>query len=594
MRNHNRKICAVFLASILGIGSITACGVKNEATTKEENTSQSEEGTSDYEYSSEDIDASYDKESATKITFEGDKILVDGTGTSVSGSTLTINKSGTYILSGTLNDGQVIVSANKEDTIRLVLNEVNLNCSTSSAIYCEQSKKVIIILEEGTSNTVSDATSYVYENEEDTEPDAAIFSKDDLIFTGTGKINVTANYYNAIQSKDNLVITQGTFNITAINNTIQGKDSITILDGNFTLDAKHNAIHSKGNLKIEGGTFSIKAVKKGVHADALVTVNAGEINVEESFEGIEGLSITINGGEINLVSSDDGLNVANQDDTTTTSDMPDIPEDLQMMEQPTNVDGNFNPPQINDSSTEDEAVENQDLNQRKPDQMPQNDGQMPQKGGPMGGGFDQVEEDCVITITGGKITIDAGGDGIDSNGHIYMTGGEVYVNGPINDGNGAIDYNGEFNISGGTLIAIGSAGMAQTVSETSTQNALEIIYTSIQQAGSKVGLMDSNGNEIISFESIKDYQSIVISAPNLKEAKTYTLTTNGTKLGEITLSGRSTVTDETGQTVSQTIMGPQRGRGGQMPQVDQMPEYGQIPDAEEINPSQESKDNTTT
>lgn len=561
MRN-KIKICAILMAIMMMSISIVACGTANTVTesvvieTESDNetpTTEAEETTttsSDFTYASEDIDASYDEASATKIVLDGESISVDGDGATVTDNIVTISKGGTYVLSGTLSDGQIIVSADKQDTVRIVLNGVEMSCSTSSAIYCEQSKKLVLILAEGTINTISDATTYVYESTDETEPDAAVFSKDDLILTGTGTLNLTANYHNGIQSKDNLLLASGTYNITAINNGLHGKDALTILDGIYTIDAEHNAIHSKGNLTVDGGTYSLKAVKKGLHAEQSVTVNGGTIDVSESFEGIEGLTITINGGDINIVASDDGLNAANQDETdTTTTDI--------MLEQI---------PQAGDQLAQVEG------------EMPQVDSQIPRGGGgQMGGGMDVVDEDCIITINGGKITIDASGDGIDSNGHVYMTGGEVYVNGPTSNGDGALDYDGDFIISGGTLVAIGSSGMAQTISDTSTQNGLEVIYTQSQKAGSIVSLLDSDEKEIISYTSVKDYSSIVISTSALKDGETYTLTSNGTALGQITLSGISTVVDETGAQATANTMrgGGPRERGEQMPQGMQPPNQTQ-------------------
>ena len=51
--------------------------------------------------------------------------------------------------------------------------------------------------------------------------------------------------------------------------------------------------------------------------------------------------------------------------------------------------------------------------------------------------------DYTVDITGGSLTINSQGDGLDSNGNATITGGTVVVNGPTNDGNGALDVNGE-------------------------------------------------------------------------------------------------------------------------------------------------------
>ena len=620
MRNRKMKLCAILTTIMMTSISIVACGTSKATTesviTETENettTTEAENATttsSDFAYTSEDIDASYDEASATKIALDGDSIRVDGTGATVIDSTVTISEAGTYIISGTLSDGKIIVSADKEDTVRLVLNGVEINCSTSSAIYCEQSEKTIIILAEGTTNTITDASTYVYESTDETEPDAAIFSKDDLILTGTGTLNLTANYNNGIQSKDNLLLASGSYNITAINNGLHGKDSLTILDGTYNIDVEHNAIHSKGNLTIEGGSYSLKAVKKGLHADQNVTVNGGTIDVSECFEGIEGLSITINGGDINIVASDDGLNAANQEDTTTTT------SDNTQDKMPQGDTQNVAPQEQSDAavittsenttnaSNQTDATSSATQNDQQGQMEQDGNGQMPQGGGgQMGGGMDEVDEDCIITINGGKITIDASGDGIDSNGYVYMTGGEVYVNGPTSNGDGPLDYNGDFIISGGTLVAIGSSGMAQTISDTSIQNGLEVIYTQSQKAGSIVALLDSSGKELISYTSIKDYSSIVISTPTLKDGETYTLTSDGTTLGEITVSGISTVVDETGAQATVNTMGggPQGGgpgeRGGQMPQGQEqgeMPQGTRPPDQTQDKTPQDTSETTIT
>lgn len=572
MRNQKMKLCAVLFATMLAAGSITACGTTSttetttqasvDETTETTTTTDSEDSTtSDFTYTEEDIDATWEEASTTQITLDGTSISVDGTGADVSGNTVTINTAGTYVLSGELTDGQVIVSAEKEDVVRIVLNGVSISSSTSSAIYCEQSEHVTIILAEETQNSVSDATTYVYENAEDTEPDATIFSKDNLFITGTGSLAVIANYNNGIQSKDNLLIASGTYNITAVNNAIQGKDSLTFLDGAYIVDAENDALQSRGDLIVEAGTYSIKAVKKGLEAVNEVIINGGTIDVLASYEGIEGTKITINGGDTNIVSSDDGLNTANQEEETTTEAT------------------------TTDTTTTDTS--STDISTATSDQMPQGQrpsGNMPQGGGQMGGGMDELDENCVITITGGTLTVNADGDGIDSNGNVYISGGEIYVNGPTNDGNGSLDYAGELVMTGGTIIAIGSSGMAQSISDTSTQVAVEVIYTTTQSAGSVVGLLDSTGNEIISYTSVKDYTCIVISSADLTDGGVYTLTSDGTTLGQITLSGTSTVVDETGAAATVNTMG--FGGGGQRPTD------GQMPDRTEMN-STTGTDTTT-
>jgi hypothetical protein len=177
------------------------------------------------EYSSEDLDASWDETSATQIALNGSSAAIEGSGAAVAGSKVTITAAGTYVLSGTLSDGQIIVAAGEKDQVRLVLNEVTLACSSSAPLYTKQADKTIITLASGTTNRVTDGSTYNHASGED-EPDATIFSTSDLTVNGAGTLTVAANYNNGIGTKDDLVITGGTINIIAANDGLRGRDSV--------------------------------------------------------------------------------------------------------------------------------------------------------------------------------------------------------------------------------------------------------------------------------------------------------------------------------------------------------------------------------
>jgi len=113
------------------------------------------------------------------------------------------------------------------------------------------------------------------------------------------------------------------------------------------------------------------------------------------------------------------------------------------------------------------------------------------------------------------VYINAQGDGIDSNGNFYLEGGEVYVSGPTNGGNGALDYGGEGIATGGVLIAVGSVGMAQGFSSSSEQCSILYSLASLQQGGKTVTLTDAQGTVLASFAPEKEYQSVVITAPQM-------------------------------------------------------------------------------
>ena len=155
------------------------------------------------------------------------------------------------------------------------------------------------------------------------------------------------------------------------------------------------------------------------------------------------------------------------------------------------------------------------------------------------------DANCYLSIAGGTITVNAGGDGLDSNGSMYISGGTITVSGPTDGGNGALDYNGTADVSGGTVLVAGSTGMAQGFSDTSTQYSLLYNLTSVCAAGTKVTLTDADGNVVASYTPDKEYQSVVISTPDLKSGATYTLTC-GSQTADIQLTSVVTSNGNTG------------------------------------------------
>lgn len=507
----------------------------------------------DINFTDRDKSSEYDESSAVKITLNGSSAVVSGSGVNISGSTVTITSAGTYIISGSLSDGQIVIAASDSDKVQLVLNNAEINCNTSAAVYVKSADKVFVTLPAGTTNSLGGGTEYV--QTDDNTVDGVIFSKSDLTLNGTGTLKIDADYRHGIVTKDTLCITGGTYVIDAVKTCLAGKDGIKILDGSFTLtsgskglnsgnddDAREgsiyiaggtftiksedDSIHADGSCIIAGGTYTIAAGDDGIHANYDTVITDGSITITDSYEGIEGRRITVSGGTINLTASDDGINAA----TGGSSDEQQMPGGQK------GEFGGFGRQKGAD-------VQSQDGQQSQEMQMPQ-DGQQPQEM-QAPASRSASDDDVYVKIMGGTITVNAGGDGIDSNGNLYITGGTVYVAGPTSNGDGALDYEEEASITGGTLIAAGSSGMAQGMGSNSTQCSMLVNLSETIAAGSVISLKDSSGNVLISWTSPKQFSSVVISTAELAQGSTYTLVTGDTQT-EVTLSSVATTSGNAG------------------------------------------------
>lgn len=180
------------------------------------------------------------------ITLNGTSVTVNGTGATASDCIVTITEHGDYVISGTLDNGQIIVNAADADKVKLIFNGVNIHCETSAPIYVLRADKVIIELAEGSVNMVSDGVLYVLAEGSD-EPDAAIFSKDDLKIKGTGTLYVTGNYMRGIHTKDTLQIEEATIYVTAADDGLRGNDAVEIYCGYIVVDAGADGIRTNNS-----------------------------------------------------------------------------------------------------------------------------------------------------------------------------------------------------------------------------------------------------------------------------------------------------------------------------------------------------------
>ena len=639
MSYRRKKLLALFCATALSMTAVAGCtGTKSSTgnidsleteTDTEEIEVQSITGTfsSTDMFTERDLAGTYEESGAVYVTLSDDGITGETAGVAINGQTVTITAEGTYIFSGTLSEGQIVVDADNAK-VQIVFDNVDITCASSAAVYVKSAEKVFVTLAEGSQNTLRNTDEYVAID--DNNIDAVIFAKSDLTLNGTGSLMIVSAEGHGIVSKDDLKITGGTYDITAAGHALSGKDSVRIADGTFILtaekdgihaenaddeekgyiyiadgdftitsdgdgmdasnivqiedgtfditagggaanslkthesdmpgggmsqnierpdgesmpqmgekpdeesmsqmgekpdeesmpqmgekpdgenmpqdtttdesgtstkgikagggmylnggtyqiDSADDSIHSNANITIADGTYTLATGDDGVHADDALTVNGGTITVTESYEGLEGLTVTINDGTIDITARDDGINTAGGTDQSGFGTFGDHFKGM--------------------DSADDETEETTD-------------------------------NEMWMELNGGYIHILAGGDGVDSNGDLTINGGEIYIDGPSDNGNSAIDYGDRSSgyVTGGMLVAIGSSGMAEGMSDSSKQEVLMVKLGEQMEAGD-VELTDSEGNVIVSYTALKSYDCVIISTAEVESGATYTLTTSGT------------------------------------------------------------------
>lgn len=567
-----------------------------------------------------DIDVNFsDKEklSVTKSDLDNYNNVI-----SLNGEGITITESGEYVLGGKIDNGQIIVDVPDSDdkVVTLILNGVDVSCDNSSAIYVKNAKKVVLSLVADTTNTFTDGSDYVYDDEAEEEPNACIFSKDDLVIAGTGTLIVNGNFNNGIYSKDDLTITGGKINVEAVNHGIKGKDSISILDGDISIEAdgdgmcsSNNVDEGEGFILIENGTYNITSGQDGIAAETCLLIKNGQFNIttgegakvtswgnndmwgnknnpmrpgmdmEENNTESDTVSkkaikasvdITINDGEFVINSEDDAIHsngsisIENGEYEIKSGD-----DGVHADNSLTINEGNIT---INQCY---EGIEGTNIvvNNGNIHIMSTDDGfnaaggndSSAMMGRPgmnnFGGSTGSLE------INGGYIYMNASGDGLDSNGNIVINDGFIIVDGPENGGNGALDYDSSCEIKNGFLLAVGYGQMAQMPNNADI-NCVMIGFNNVINAGDIVNIKNSTGEDLLTYSGAKSYNNLVLCTSMLETGKEYTISIGGSCDGTA-LDGVYTGAYEGGEvyetfTVSgiQTTVGNANGgMGGQMP-----------------------------
>ena len=426
------------------------------------------------------VSSAYTSSNATLISFTDSAVKADGkfSGYEIEGTDVSITAAGTYVFSGDCDDGSITVKKGVTG-VTLVLNGLTLTNADSAAITLNKTAEAALIAAAGSENTVADTAGANDEN-------AAVKVKSgaSLSLSGTGTLTACGNAKNGIKGASDAVITVdemtlnieaaddglscddeltikgGRVNITAGGDAVKASPdtddtenpdttslgSVTISGGTITLEAAEDGIQADGDLTISGGTFAVTANGghttaisdedascKGLKAGKTLTVSGGTFTVDSADDALHANDVTVSGGTLTLASGDDAVHVDNdlvvgvQGSSSTSNPKIDITASYEGLEGTT----------VSVYSGDIDVVASDDgVNAANSE-------------------LGEHSDKFAINIAGGDLYIDAGSDGLDSNNDINITGGRVEVYGADAMMDAAIDYDGTFTLSGGTLFGAG-------------------------------------------------------------------------------------------------------------------------------------------
>lgn len=525
-----RQLVVLMLCiALLCTGCSQTAAVSSTDTTEEITTGTSGD-TSSSDYSDFELDDNYDADSAATITLDGDTASSNGTGVSIADGVVTITKAGTYLISGTLDDGQIVVNADKTEKVWLVLDNASISCSDSSPILVRQADKVKVTLAPDSQNTLSDGETYL---EDEDNPDAALFSKDDLVVNGSGSLTVNGNYKHGIAGNDDLVITGGTFDITSKSHALRGKDSVSILDGTFTLTSEKDGIQAsntedstKGWVKIDGGSFVIRSSGDGIQTETDLTVNGGSFDIISgggAENGSEHTTATMGGGMGGMGGGRHNFDPSTMDSTTP----PDgtAPADGTDATRPTPPDGTeselgqppemtigesgdttfdpstfVDPDDFDDASTEDSDTTVSTKGIKAGNALTINDGDFT-----IDSADDSLHSNYSINITNGSFALSSGDDGIHADAYLTIDGGAIDISEcyegleaaqlTLNGGTTTLVASDDgLNAAGGGEYELTEDGLVLKTAETTTST--ETADTPAKGGGGRGGMMAEDNCDI--------------------------------------------------------------------------------------------------
>lgn len=528
-------------------------------------------------FSKRDFRTEYDDGEAVHISLADGASDADGEAVDINGDVVTITDEGVYVISGTLSSGSIVVNAEKTDKLVLVLDGANVEAIGTAALYVMSADKVFVTLAEGSENRLSSVGEF-----EETEEgvDAAVYSKDDITFNGTGALTVASECGHGIVSKDDAKFTGGKYTVTAAKHAISANDRVCVADGEYILTSGKDGIHSEnskdaslGLVYVSGGSINAVTEGDGIDASASVQIDGGELafvtgggnengrthtddmgfggfgrrdeasstDTTVSTKGIKSdAALIVNGGVLKLDCADDALHSAGK--LAVTGGKLDIKtgDDGLHSDTELTISGGAVNVEVSYEGIEGVTVTiaGGEINVRASDDGINAAGGTESTRGGMGGfggfgGMQDGDDMYSINILGGKIYVNADGDGVDSNGSFNVAGGEIYIDGPTNSANGAIDYGTSANVTGGICVAVGAAGMAEGFTS-ATQGAMMINASG--SAGVEITVKNSSGEIVLSYTPQKSFSSIVLTSHEIGDSGEYTITV-GSKSTVVKMDG---------------------------------------------------------